>query len=224
VQELIRGDGSIGHVVAGGGRRRPGASEQIAAKERARGLVEEYASFPRSGHMRRVDPAELVSAYIEHLDDQRVLAIAGAIDMLEGVPIVVGDPPPGILMAVVRRLEAIEWGAIDAPPAAIRLTVPNGAVLSVHAARLRDSSGSGPIALTITPATSAERSSLFLAAHGLTPAQRRVAELILQGRTTAQIVVELRISAHTVQDHLKGVFDKVGVRSRRELVGTMLGQ
>jgi len=154
--------------------------------------------------------------------EQRVLAVAGAIDMIEGVPIVVGEPPPMPLMAVARQLEAIESGVIDGPPAAVRLTDLNGAVVSVHAARLLDGSGDGPIALTITRAASAERSSLLLAANGLTPAQRRVAELVLQGRTTAQIVVELRISAHTVQDHLKAVFDKIGVRSRRELVGTLL--
>jgi DNA-binding CsgD family transcriptional regulator len=154
--------------------------------------------------------------------DERVLAVAGAIDMIEGVVVVVGKPPPLPLMAVVRRLEAIESGAIDALPAAVRLTAPSGAVVSVHAARLRDGSGNGPVALTITPAASVERSTLLLAANGLTPAQRRVAELVLQGRTTAQIVVELRISAHTVQDHLKAVFDKVGVRSRRELVSTLL--
>ena len=52
--------------------------------------------------------------------------------------------------------------------------------------------------------------------------QRRVAQLVLQRKTTTQVVVELRISAHTVQDHLEAVFDKVGVRSRRELVGTLL--
>ena len=57
--------------------------------------------------------------------------------------------------------------------------------------------------------------SLLLAAYGLTPAQCRVARLVLHGRTTGQIVVDLHISAHTVQDHLKAVFDKVGVRSRR---------
>jgi len=97
-----------------------------------------------------------------------------------------------------------------------------GALVAVHAARLRDASGNGPIAVTVAPAAPTERSSLFLAAHGLTPAQRRVANLVLQGRTTGQIVVELRISAHTVQDHLKAVFDKVGVRSRRELVSALM--
>jgi DNA-binding CsgD family transcriptional regulator len=154
--------------------------------------------------------------------DQRVLAVAGAVDMVDGVPVVVGELPPLPLLAVVRRLEAIESGVIDAPPAAVRLTTMGGTVVSVHGARLRDGCGNGPVALTLTPAASAERSSLLLAAHGLTPAQRRVAELVIHGRTTAQIVVELRISARTVQDHLKAVFDKVGVRSRRELVGTLL--
>jgi DNA-binding CsgD family transcriptional regulator len=72
--------------------------------------------------------------------------------------------------------------------------------------------------LTVAPGAAAERVSFLLAAHGLTPAQRRVASLVLQSRTTQQIVIELRISAHTVQDHLKAAFDKVGVRSRRELV------
>jgi DNA-binding CsgD family transcriptional regulator len=122
----------------------------------------------------------------------------------------------------VRRLESIEGGNLAAPPATIRMTTKRGDLVAVHAARLRDASGDGPVALTIAPAAPAERSSLFLAAHGLTPAQRRVANLVLQGRTTGQIVVDLRISAHTVQDHLKAVFDKVGVRSRRELVSALM--
>jgi DNA-binding CsgD family transcriptional regulator len=167
------------------------------------------------------DPRQPTQAVVL-VAEQRVLAVAGATDMIEDVPVVVGDPPPMPLMAVVRRLEAIESGAVDGPPAAVRLTALNGTVVSVHAARLVDGSGNGPVALTLTPAASAERSSLLLAAHGLTPAQRRVAELVLQGRTTAQIVVDLHISAHTVQDHLKVVFDKIGVRSRRELVGALL--
>ena len=42
---------------------------------------------------------------------------------------------------------------------------------------------------------------------------------VLQGASTAEIAEGLVVSAHTVQQHLKSVFDKTSVRTRRELVG-----
>ncbi len=153
-----------------------------------------------------------------------VLAIAGAVEEIEGGPLMVGGPLPVPLATLVRRLEAIEvdGGGLDPTPAYIRMTTRSGALVTIHAARLDDGAGSGPIVLTVGPAAPSERSSLLLAAYGLTPAQCLVANLVLQGKTTSQIVVDLCISAHTVQDHLKVVFDKVGVRSRRELVGALM--
>jgi DNA-binding NarL/FixJ family response regulator len=50
----------------------------------------------------------------------------------------------------------------------------------------------------------------------------RVAALVLHGQSTRQIVSKLHISADTVQEHLTAVFDKVGVRSRRELATTLI--
>ena len=58
-----------------------------------------------------------------------------------------------------------------------------------------------------------------MSAYGLTPRERDVVASILRGSSTAAIAAELVVSAHTVQQHLKSVFDKTGVRSRRDLVG-----
>ena len=47
------------------------------------------------------------------------------------------------------------------------------------------------------------------------PRTSRVAALVLQGRSTRSIVAELEISANTVQEHLRAVFDKFGIGSRQ---------
>jgi DNA-binding CsgD family transcriptional regulator len=156
-------------------------------------------------------PVAEASEAVILVTDHQELAVGGPVKEIECGPLIVGEQLPSPLAAVVRRLEAIEIGnaGFDAPPAAIRMTTRSGALVTVHAARLRDASGSGPIVVTIAPATPAERSSLLLAPHGLTP-QCRLAKLVLQGRTSGQIVVELCISANTAQDHPKG-----GVRQGR---------
>ena len=51
----------------------------------------------------------------------------------------------------------------------------------------------------------------------LTPAERSVVALVVEGRTNAQIGERLYISRHTVDSHLRHVFAKVGVKSRAEL-------
>jgi len=47
---------------------------------------------------------------------------------------------------------------------------------------------------------------------------------MLRGWSTAEMANIFHISSATVQDHLKAVFDKVGVRSRRELIGQLFAQ
>jgi DNA-binding CsgD family transcriptional regulator len=58
-------------------------------------------------------------------------------------------------------------------------------------------------------------------AWGLSVREPEVACLVLDGLATEEIAAELYISGHTVRDHIRSVFDKVGVRSRRDLVRTL---
>ena len=51
----------------------------------------------------------------------------------------------------------------------------------------------------------------------LTPAERRVAELVAEGRPNKEVAAELVVSVHTVEGALTRVYRKLGVRSRAEL-------
>ena len=54
-------------------------------------------------------------------------------------------------------------------------------------------------------------------AEGLTAAERRVAELVAQGSTNAEVAATLFLAERTVASHLTRVYRKLGVRSRTEL-------
>jgi DNA-binding CsgD family transcriptional regulator len=73
-------------------------------------------------------------------------------------------------------------------------------------------------AVTIRGATAAEAFALLCRIYALTRREREVASAVVGGLDTRAVSDRLVLSAHTVQDHLKSIFEKVGVRSRRELV------
>ena len=52
---------------------------------------------------------------------------------------------------------------------------------------------------------------------GLTPAEPRVADLVAEGRTNAEVAATLFLAERTVASHLTHVYAKLGVRSRTEL-------
>ena len=53
---------------------------------------------------------------------------------------------------------------------------------------------------------------------GLTPAEQAVAGLVAAGRSNRQTAAELYVSVKTVEFHLRHIFDKLGIRSRKDLI------
>ena len=134
---------------------------------------------------------------------------------------------PETVYAVAARLLALERGSSHVPPdlmARVRLRTASGRWLVLHASRLRTADTEGQIAVIFEEARPAEIAPLIVDAYGLTKREGEVTQLVLRGLSTAEVSEELHITSNTVRDHFKIIFDKVGVRSRRELMGQVFAQ
>jgi len=101
--------------------------------------------------------------------------------------------------------------------------VVDGRWVMVEAAPLEDRD-QGQIAVTLRDATLAETFGQGCRVYGLSPREREVAAALVAGLDTRAVTERLFISRHTVQDHLKSVFGKMGIHSRREMLAMFSGQ
>jgi DNA-binding CsgD family transcriptional regulator len=132
----------------------------------------------------------------------------------------VGVPDPEGLPTCVRvvalRASGREMPTL-APPSA-RARTRGGAWVTIRGAAL---DAGRRIAIVMEPTPTADVTSMMLAAHGLTVREQQIAEHVLRGLSTQDVGEALKISEYTVQDHLKSIFDKTGVSSRKELAGRL---
>jgi DNA-binding CsgD family transcriptional regulator len=129
---------------------------------------------------------------------------------------------PTHVYGVIGRLLAAESGDDPGRPPRVRVQTGGGRWAIVEAARVEGIPSA--VAVTVHAATAEDILALVAAAHGLSTRERELVALVLEGLTTRELAARMFISRYTVQDHLKSVFDKLGVRSRRELVTGMFGQ
>jgi DNA-binding CsgD family transcriptional regulator len=179
---------------------RPAAVQDPEAGERGPGLL----MFAPSG--------ELLSANDE------------ALAWLEQLPPDSGDhgtfslPLPMVAAGTLMRARA-------AATARARLRSSTGRWLVFHATCLRDASGEiEQTALVIEPAHASEIAPIIVQAYELSVREQEITRLIAQGLGTAAIAARLYLSTHTVRDHVKAIFEKVGVSSRGELVAKVFAE
>ncbi|WP_330177477.1 LuxR C-terminal-related transcriptional regulator [Streptomyces sp. NBC_01498] len=128
------------------------------------------------------------------------------------------DLPPAVY-AVAAAVRAP--GAADSLSSLLRSR--SRGLVRLHAWRLGDQPPA-TVAVSIEPAGPGEHAAHIVAAYALTRRERDIVSLVLRGHSTAAISQQVRLSPHTVQDHLKSIFDKTGVRSRRDLVATLFAR
>lgn len=118
-------------------------------------------------------------------------ALPGAVHVLAARARADGAPVSG------RTLSGAGWVAVDVSPV---VDEPRA------------------VAVVLRPAAAASLLDVRLRAAGLTQREREIARALLRGDDTASISARLHLSPWTVQDHLKAIFDKTDVRSRRAFV------
>jgi DNA-binding CsgD family transcriptional regulator len=112
-----------------------------------------------------------------------------------------------------------DHAGVGDPPARVRVRSATGAWAIVEADRLDPLEGT--VAVTIRPAAAQDVLDLRLLAYDLTAREREVVTTLLDGGDTRAVSQRLFLSPHTVNDHLKAIFGKVGVRSRTELTAIL---
>ena len=128
-----------------------------------------------------------------------------------------GRLPPAVMAVAGQALRSAD-GDRAGEVALARVLSDSGNWVVLHGATLV-ATGTRRVAVIVEPGHPARIQPLLMAAYGLTAREQEVARLVLQGESTNGIAERLVVSPHTVQEHLKNIFEKTGVRSRRDLVG-----
>jgi DNA-binding CsgD family transcriptional regulator len=122
---------------------------------------------------------------------------------------------PAVQAVASATRHAIAARASHLPTSAVK--TPAGTWLVLHGALL----GERGVAVFVQRAHPTLVAPLMLKAYGLTAREQELTQWLLRGATTAQAAQRLAISPHTVNEHVKSIYDKTGARTRGELLATV---
>lgn len=129
-----------------------------------------------------------------------------------------GRLPAAVVSVAKAALRSAGGASAPSEVALARVLSESGTWVVLHGATLVGA-GTRRVAVIVEPAHPARITPLLMSAYGLTAREQEITHHVLQGESTSAIAERLVVSPHTVQEHLKNIFEKTGVRSRRDLVG-----
>jgi DNA-binding CsgD family transcriptional regulator len=129
-----------------------------------------------------------------------------------------GRLPAAVVSVANAALRSAGGRGVPSEIAVARVLSESGTWVVLHGATLVGA-GVARVAVIVEPAHPARISPLLMSAYGLTEREQEIVRHVLRGESTNAIAEHLVVSPHTVQEHLKNIFEKTGVRSRRDLVG-----
>jgi DNA-binding CsgD family transcriptional regulator len=125
--------------------------------------------------------------------------------------------PTAVLSVAGRAARSATSAGDPAEVAVARVLTRSGRWVVLHGVPLATVDNQR-VAVIVEPAHPSRIAPLLMSAYGLTQREQQLTRLVLQGFSTVDIADRLVISLHTVQSHLRNVFTKTGVRTRRDLV------
>jgi DNA-binding CsgD family transcriptional regulator len=128
----------------------------------------------------------------------------------------------GILPAMVYPAATLSRSPETAGRAHALERCIDGRWVMIEAAAL-EGRADGQVVVTLRAATTSDTFDRLCRIHGISQRERHIVAGILDGLDTRALSERLFISRHTVQDHLKSVFEKIRVHSRRELLAKFNG-
>ncbi len=144
-------------------------------------------------------------------DDQVLVSSAAAEELLAALP----------EHQVATVLTNLATAARTSGTASLTVTGPS-AVLAFHASPAKGLDGG--VAAVVERPRAIELSPLIMRALAFTSRERELAEGLLHGASRGQLARRLRVTEHTVGDHLQNLYRKAGVVGRAELAALLYGR